>query len=66
MLIVIHLTETDGDIEMGCCNDKPQVEEYIADHALAPEDYAVVKGSILKGFISIEWKEGPCTSAKKI
>ena len=57
MLIVIHLTETDGEILMGCCNDQCQVEEYIAYHALPPEDYAVVKGSILKGFIATTWKE---------
>jgi hypothetical protein len=55
MLIVIHLTQTDGDIELSCCNDKAHVEEYLREHPMNSEDYAVIEGAILKDFFNVTW-----------
>jgi len=55
MYVVTHLTETDGDVEIGCCKDRADVEKYVDEHELHPDEYAVIEGVIVKDFFNKTW-----------
>jgi hypothetical protein len=48
-IYIIHLTETDGEIVIKRINPD-SLEEYIKDKLLGPEDYAIIRGHLLKSF----------------
>ena len=49
---IIHLTETDGEIVIKRINPDA-LEGYVKRMLLGPEDYAVMKGHLLKSFENI-------------
>ncbi len=53
MYWVIHLTETDSGITLWPCKSKKDVDDYVVLANLHREDYAIIKGDILKDFSHI-------------
>lgn len=50
-LIIVHLTETDGDIVVKKVSSwKKELKQYIEDNKLCECDYALIEGEIRKDF----------------
>ncbi len=52
---VIHLTETDGDIVLWPCRSGKDIDDYISLMELHREEYAIIKGELLKNFENISF-----------
>lgn len=50
MYYLIYQEETDGDIIIRSLNSGDEVYRFIKEISLVPNDYALVKGNILKDF----------------
>ena len=48
-IYIIHLSETDGDIIIGRV-ESHNFKDYVNKNQLGPEDYAVIKGNMIKYF----------------
>ena len=48
-IYIIHLQQTDGDIIIGRV-ESHAFKDYLNKHQLGPEDYAVIKGTMIKTF----------------
>lgn len=47
MFYVIHLAETDGDIQLKLCRDETEVRKYIKSNNLLCDEYFVIKGDLV-------------------